>query len=168
MELNIRKQAELLSYGISEEIIDHKKLVAWVDQVISESEKVENWMIDISLSKKAELYKVEGILGKLFGHCFEGSFTEFIALMAYKVALAQIPVFDCYPVLTIAKDAIIMDQSDIDSIVAKELMEKLEDHVEKNHFNDESIENATKKLKKLLSFAKNKHPEVFEFLHKFA
>jgi len=166
--MNQRKQAQLLSEGIYIEIVNHKKLVSWVDEIIGESEVAENWMTDISLSNKNDSEKITDILGKKFGYTFEGSLIELLSIIAVKVYIEEANESEYIATLVVAKDSIDIDITDTDSTWARDKIERMDNYVEKNEFNDESIEKATCTVKELLSFAREKHSDIFNFMVNYA
>ncbi|HED34787.1 MAG TPA: hypothetical protein ENJ08_11365 [Gammaproteobacteria bacterium] len=162
--MNLNKQTQLISEGIENEIIDHKKLILWIDEIIGNSKTAEDWMIKLSLSKKNDLEKIKDVIDTQFQNDFTCSLTEYIAIIAAKIELKKIPAFNCLTALVVEKDYLKIDPDDIDSITSKDSIEEIENDVETRHFSSNAIDNAEVKLKDLLCFAKKKHSDIFNFM----
>jgi len=166
--MNQRKQAQLLTEGIYIDIVNHKKLVSWVDRIISDSGIAEDWLTFISLSNENDNEKISDILGNQFGYTFEGSLIELLSIIAVKAYIEQANESEYIATIVVAKDSIDIDLTDADSTWAREKIERMDNYVEENEFNNESIEKAAKTVKELLSFAKKKHSDIFNFMVNYA
>ncbi len=85
--MNPNKQTQLISEGIENKIIDHKKNILWIDEIIGNRKTAEDWMIKLSLSKKNDLEKIKDVIDTLLQNDFTYSLTEYIAIIATKIEL---------------------------------------------------------------------------------
>lgn len=67
MQPNLKQYADYFSMGLELGVCSHAEVISWVDHLIGHSEKIEDWMIDLSTSQGGNILDVLHILRGVSG-----------------------------------------------------------------------------------------------------
>lgn len=166
MEFDI--QAKLLAKTLYWELIDHSKVVTWVDEIIAASDVADPWMVKISLSEPKDFKECAFLLEKVVDWNMIISLSEGVAAITYLFQKKGMPLYESLHLLQLQLSDFLCLEDDQDSQMTKALISKLEEHYFANDYSETSAEEVTPPLEDLAKRLQIKHSELIEFIGGFA
>jgi hypothetical protein len=163
--MELKKQGQILSLFLDERLINHKVIVSWVDRVIQESESPENWLAEISLSKKEDIDRIVYLLWTHFGYEYDWPFTEYVALVSSQYQKNDLPLHNCLiHVHHLSRDFCTAGKNG-DCKMFKEKTSYLFSILDSFDYKDESIKIVEKEFETLTRYAQKDHHDSLCFIN---
>lgn len=161
--MELKKQGQILALLLDQRLIDHKVVVSWIDGIIQKSDNPENWLTEISLSKKDDTDRVVYLFWTYFGYEYSWSFTEFVALNTYQYQKNNLPLHNCLIHLHHLSKVFHPANLNGDSEEYKQKISYLFDILDTSDYNDWSIELVEKEFEILKRYAQEKHQNSIHY-----
>lgn len=165
--MNLIKQGQLITELFTHELIEHVKLVLWVDDLIAKGDIAEDWMIDISLSNETDREDLVDILQRKFGFDFHWPFTEYIAIVTFLYSIKGLPIDHCVIHLSFVFDNFKISDDDSESIAAGKIVSDLFYLLDNDGDYGKGIEQSAVEMGKLAAETQAKYKETIDFIRTY-
>lgn len=163
--MELKKQGQILALLLDERLIDHRVVVSWIDGVILRSVNPEDWMTEISLSKKEDTDRVIYLLWTHFDYEYSWPFTEFVALFAYHYQKNDLPLHNCLIHLHHLSRFFHPVNLNGDCEEYKQKISHLFDLLDTSSYKESSIELVEKEFEVLQRYAQEKHHDSIQAIN---